>query len=333
LGFNRAALFFVDYSEKKIRGIIGIGPGKPEEAQGIWKWIEEGKKDLYDLIDEYRKIKEAKVKPEFFSQVKSLQFPLSEEAGVIYKACAEVVPLHIKKDRLKEIEEDPLYKAFLFEEAVLVPLWAKNKIIAVLFVDNFITKKPIDTQDLNILSMFASQAGLAIENSKLYEDTLFKSHTDPLTTLWNYGYFQYKLDEQIVSSLRFKKSLCLLMIDIDDFKLYNDSFGHLEGDKALINISAIIKNTCRREDLVCRYGGEEFAVILPEISKQATRVIAERIRKSIQEQSHLFKREITVSIGISSFPKDCSDKNSLIAKADTCLYRAKEKGKNRVSSS
>jgi len=329
LGFNRAVLFFIDYNVRKFRGIMGIGPAEPQEAQTIWKWIEDEEKDLYDLIKEYNKIKSEDNKPKFFKLVESLELALSEEAGLIYEAYAEGMPLHVKKDN-RPVNNDPLYKAFLFEEAVFLPLWAKNQIIAVLFVDNFITKKPITSQDLNILGMFASQAGLAIENSKLFEDTLFRSHTDSLTGLWNYGYFQYKLDEQIDYSLRTGKSLCLLMVDIDDFKMYNDAFGHLEGDRVLISVASTIKSACRKKDMVCRYGGEEFVVILPDIVKQDAYVIAERIRKSVEAQESSFQRKVTVSIGIGSLPEDCRDKNSLISKADTCLYTAKKEAKNKT---
>ncbi len=330
LGFNRAAIFFIDYNEKKIKGIMGIGHLEPWEAEEIWRFIEEEKKDLYDLIEEYHQIKKAKEKPRFFELVERLEFPLSERAGLLYRAFSEGLPLHLKKSNREQFLEDPLYKVFLFEEAVFLPLWAKNQIIGILFVDNFITKKPIEAEDLNILNMFATQAALAIENSKLFEDTLVRAHTDSLTGLWNYGYFQYKLDEVIEQSLRFNKSLCLLMIDIDDFKLYNDTFGHLEGDKALINIASLVKNACRRDDLVCRYGGEEFAVILPAISKEDACEIAERIRASVEKSKGLFKRDFTVSIGVASFPQDCQDKKSLISIADALLYRAKQEGKNKV---
>ncbi|HEC68883.1 MAG TPA: sensor domain-containing diguanylate cyclase [Candidatus Omnitrophica bacterium] len=331
LGFNRAALFFIDYNRKKIKGIMGIGHVEPAEAEGIWKFIEQERKDLYDLIEEYHRIKKSPEKPKFFELVQSLEFPLDEKAGLLYETFSEGFLIHLKKENREKFSEDPLYKVFLFEEAVFLPLWAKNQIIGILFVDNFITKKPIQEEELNILNMFASQAALAIENSKLFEDTLFRAHTDSLTNLWNYGYFQYKLDELLDQALRFNKRLSLLMIDIDDFKMYNDEFGHLEGDKALINIASLIKNSCRKRDLVCRYGGEEFAVILPEASQGEAYEIAERIRASVEDNSHLFKRKFTVSIGIASFPEDCQDKYSLVGVADSFLYQAKREGKNRVS--
>jgi len=331
LGFNRAALFFVDYNRKKIKGIMGIGHVEPQEAEGIWRFIKEERKDLYDLIEEYHRIKELPEKPKFFELVQSLEFPLDERAGFLYGTFSEGFLIHLKKENKEKFSQDPLYKVFLFEEAAFLPLWAKNQIIGILFVDNFITKKPIQGEDLNILNMFASQAALAIENSKLFEDALFRAHTDSLTNLWNYGYFQYKLDELFVQALKFNKRLSLLMIDIDDFKIYNDEFGHLEGDKALINIASLIKNSCRKRDLVCRYGGEEFVVILPEASKKEAYEIAERVRASVEDSSYLFKKRFTVSIGIASFPEDCQDKNSLVGIADSFLYQAKREGKNRVS--
>lgn len=331
LGFNRAALFFLDKGKGEIKGVMGIGPSEVEEAAGVWRWIQDSRKDLYDLINEYQRMKKENRKPKFFEMVENLRFKLSKDAGVLYEAFTEGLPLHIRKEKIHNLENDSLYKIFSFDEAVLVPLWAKKQVIAALFVDNLVTKKPITSQDINILNMFASQAGLAIENSRLFEDTLLKSHTDTLTGLWNYGYFQYKLDENINYSLRFNKKLCLLMLDIDGFKRYNDTFGHLEGDSALINIACLIKDKCRKEDLVCRYGGEEFSVILPNMEKRDALVIAERIRSSIESETRLFKRKVTVSIGISAFPEDCRDKHSLVSKADLCLYKSKEKGKNRVT--
>ena len=116
LGFNRAALFFVEYDNKKIRGTMGIGPAEPQEAEGIWRFIEQEKKDLYDLIKEYQKLKQTDNKPKFFKLVESLEFPLSREAGIIFEVFSEGMLLRIDKDKLPDKEEDPLYTAFLFEE-------------------------------------------------------------------------------------------------------------------------------------------------------------------------------------------------------------------------
>ena len=124
-------------------------------------------------------------------------------------------------------------------------------------------------------------------------------------------------------------NLSIMMIDIDDFKKFNDSRGHIHGDIALKEISRILKENCRKMDIICRYGGEEFAVILPHTNKQDALFLAERIRKSVQEQE-ILKNRFTISIGIASAPRDVTEKESLVKKADEALYEAKRSGKNRV---
>jgi len=125
------------------------------------------------------------------------------------------------------------------------------------------------------------------------------------------------------------------MIDIDFFKNFNDSFGHLAGDKLLKEIASILKASCREVDLVARYGGEEFAIILPETYKEKAYSSAERIRKLTANHPFYYAdkkppKRITISIGVSSFPQDASRKDTLIACADKALYAAKETGRNRV---
>jgi diguanylate cyclase (GGDEF)-like protein len=177
--------------------------------------------------------------------------------------------------------------------------------------------------------MFKEQATRALENSQSFESTLTKAHTDSLTLLWNYGYFQYKLDEELARADTMQLPLSVMIIDLDDFKLFNDSYGHIQGDNALRRISEILKENCRKVDIVCRYGGEEFSIILPANNKEDARLLGERIRKSIEENK-IFGSRFTVSIGIAAYPQDSLDKITLIKKADSALYEAKRTGKNRV---
>ena len=116
-----------------------------------------------------------------------------------------------------------------------------------------------------MITMFANQAGLAIENSHLYETTKFQAHTDSLTRLWNHGYFQNSLTEAIKEARVRKSTVTLAMIDLDNFKIYNDILGHQKGDAALREVASILKKSTRSQNLVCRYGGEEFAVVMPDI--------------------------------------------------------------------
>ena len=181
----------------------------------------------------------------------------------------------------------------------------------------------------------SNQAGLAIENSQLYEKTVERAHMDSLTELWNHGYFQYMLQDELEKSKATQKPLSLVMLDIDDFKIYNDALGHQAGDLILKEMALLLKNQSRKMDYVCRYGGEEFTVILPETVKREARFIAERLRIDIEKYdfSHkeiLPQKRLTVSIGISSFPEDGSTPSEIVSAADKMLYEAKHKGKNTV---
>lgn len=329
LGFNRAALFMFDIENMRVKGTYAIGPAEPHEAEEVWKWFEETDVDLYGIISEYRNGERVGAKAPILKLVEGIEFPLSIKAGILYEVFLRQCTLHIKSNEEVLLKNDPLHELFLFNEAVLVPLWVKNQIIGVIFVDNIITHKAIESSDKEILEMFASQASLAIENSYLYEDTLLKAHTDTLTSLWNYGFFSYRYDELFDSAVRFETNLSLIMLDVDNFKQYNDKYGHIDGDRALIAVAHIIKDQFRKDDVVCRYGGEEFVVILPGAEKAEAISIAERVRVCVANYSNL-SRQVTVSIGISSLEYGQGDKKALLEEADSNLYRAKRSGKNKV---
>ena len=328
LRFNRAVIFFTDGKGKKIDGFMGIGPIDSQEATQIWHSIEKEKKNLYDLIDNYNRIRENKIKPKFMELVKSLSFPLNKKGGLIFDTLYEKDVVWIKGGERK-LKNDLLVKSLNLEEFLIFSLWIKGKPTGIVVVDNYITKKPISDDEVKIFTMFMEQAQGALENSQSFESTLTRAHTDPLTSLWNHGYFQYRLDEEIAKSNTTSLPLSLMMIDIDDFKRFNDTRGHIQGDEALRRISDTLKENCRKIDILCRYGGEEFVLILPANNKGEAALLGERIRNSM-ENKRILRSKFTISIGIASYPQDSSNKKTLIEKADQALYKAKEKGKNRV---
>lgn len=331
LSFNRALLFLIDNEKKTINGFMGIGPIDSEEANKIWRAIEDQKMDLYALTKAYQKIKEAKDTPKFMEITRSLKFPLTEEAGLIYDALREIVPLHIDvtKENSGKYQNDPLIKKLSLKEFVIAPLWSKDNPLGVIVVDNCITAKNISEEDMKILTIFINQAAGAIENSKVFENTLIKAHTDALTDLWNYGYFQYRFDEELMKAVNQNYKLSLMMLDLDNFKKFNDTFGHPAGDTVLKIVAGILKDTSRKIDIVARYGGEEFTLILPYANKEETGIIAERIKKTIEE-TKILNSNITISIGVASFDEDGRKKEEIIKKADLALYRAKTEGKDKV---
>lgn len=334
LGFNRAVLFLVNKKERVLEGKMTIGPESGEDAAKIWKYIEKENQDLEDLIAAYKTSQNPSTL--LLQQIQSLKIPLNvDDGGVLATAYFNGVPLHIDKQKILHHTNDPLLKVFKTNELVIMPLKAKDKVNGIIIADNLFTQKPITADDLKIFTMLANQAGLAIENSQLYEMVVHKSHTDSLTNLWNHGFFQDTLLKELEEAKHLKNPLTLIILDIDDFKKFNDTWGHQKGDVVLAQLAKILKESSREVDYVCRYGGEEFSIILTNTNKEQAFVIAERLREEIVQHhfpiqpSHQPER-LTVSIGIASFPEDAHTKEELILKADKAMYTAKFIGKNKT---
>jgi len=336
LGFNRALLFLINEREGLIEGKMGIGPDSGEEANRIWSQIEGEKMDLEDLISACKFSNDPANGSEssFNKQVKGMKVSLHDtNENILSLVALEGMPLHLTKETMDNYRNSPIVQSLKSEELVLIPLKAKDKINGIIIADNFITREPIGKDDLHMLTMLANQAGLAIENSQLYEKTVMLAHMDSLTSLWNHGYFQYLLQTELEKSRAAKIPLSLILLDIDHFKVYNDILGHQAGDKTLTELATILKDQSRKMDFVCRYGGEEFAIILPQADKKEAFLIAERLRTDIEK--HTFSHEdifptkkLTVSLGISSFPEDGIMPADLVLASDKALYQAKNKGRN-----
>ena len=334
LGFNRAMLFLVNERKKILEGKTGIGPDTAEEADKIWKEIETERTTLKDLIKTYKRFIKKKGS-RLDKIVKSIKIPLQESAGILALTVLEGMTFEITTDEVSKKVNDPICALLKTKHFVTVPLKAKDKTIGVILVDNIFTKEPITKDDIRILTMFANQAGLAIENSHLYEKTVSLSHSDSLTNLINHGRFQYLLSRNLKQAAKFKKPLSLVLIDIDNFKNFNDTLGHPAGDRVLINIAKILRRICRSADIVARYGGEEFVVVLLDTNKESAWGLAERLRQAIEKaifpgQEVQPDKNLTISLGLASFPEDAKTKGDLISKADSALYQAKAAGKNRT---
>jgi len=335
LGFNRALLFLVNEKDNLIEGKMGIGPETGEEANQIWTRVEQEQMDMDDLINAY-KFSNDVLESGFNQQIRRLKIPLKEQnGGLLALGVLDGMPLLLTKETMQNYGHDPIIQLLNTDELVVVPLKAKDKVNGIILADNFITKKPVTKDDIRMFIMLANQAGLAIENSQLYEKTVTRAHTDSLTELWNHGYFQYLLQSELEKARITQSPLSLIALDIDNFKIYNDTLGHQSGDKILKALATLIKNQSRKMDYVCRYGGEEFTIILPETQKKEALLIAERLRMDIEKQTFVNEeimpnKKLTASIGLSSFPEDGFSPSEVISHADKALYAAKQKGKNNT---
>lgn len=330
LGFNRAMLFLVNEQTKQLEGAMGIGPGSGEEAQAIWRALDPARTTLDDLITAYRSFRQGSTST-LDELVRAQRIPLDEQAGVVALAALEGMPFEIMTDEAKaKLQHDPVLQPLDLDRFVAVPLKARDRVIGVLVADNRFTGKPILKEDVRLLTMFANQAGLAIENSRLYEQTLLLAKTDSLTQLWNHGTFQQFLADELVRATRYTKELSLAMLDLDNFKTYNDTIGHQAGDRLLARVARVLREVARGTDHVARYGGEEFAIIFPETPTAEAYQACERIHTRLAQAAGGSTAAITVSIGLASFPRDATTKEQLIYAADMALLEAKRSGKNQT---
>lgn len=254
-------------------------------------------------------------------------------AGKVFRESVPVISKNIEKDF--SLRKRPNYKTPSF---ISIPLKVGEETIGVLNVSDKISGEVFAEEDLAMIYHFANYASIALKGSKYYslaEQMKELSITDSLTDLYNRRYFQDRLSEEVDRSDRHKLNFSLSIIDIDDFKLFNDTEGHPAGDDVLKRLSRIINDALRAIDVLARIGGEEFAIIMPQTDKDEAYFVAERIRNSVKEKmtrtwKFYPKDNITVSIGICTFPVDGDRSKKLISNADKALYRAKMNGKDRT---
>jgi diguanylate cyclase (GGDEF)-like protein len=189
--------------------------------------------------------------------------------------------------------------------------------------------------ELERLTVISNQASLALQNALLHEELERLSVTDRLTELYNHGYFQQRLEEELGRAGRFNHTLSLIMIDIDDFKEFNDTYGHPRGDRVLHMVSETIKANLREMDVAARYGGEEFVVVLPETDAEGAAAVAERIRAGVESLSFATAEGAapvhkTISVGVATYPQHATAQNRFVEAADKAMYAAKHAGKNKV---
>ena len=245
---------------------------------------------------------------------------------------ADRIALKVEKRKLrpKQMMIDP--KATLKSHLTL-PLTVEGEILGCISL-NSDQPNAFDAQDLQFLSVIGYQMAATLKHFQRFSSIKNIAIYDTLTGLYNRRYFEERLGVDAQKSFHSGTPLSLVMVDIDLFKKVNDTFGHTEGDQVLCKISSLLKTSVRKKDTVARYGGEEFILILPEAGLEESFVIAERIRRQIENTPFEIGQaqvNLTLSMGISNFPSHrAKSKEELIKMADQALYDAKRGGRNKV---
>lgn len=222
-----------------------------------------------------------------------------------------------------------------FKTMLSVPLHSQERVIGVLNLYDKEGDRDFSEADMGTLLSLADQAGVAIENVLLHKEAQVQAITDGLTGLWNFRYFQMQFDTELDRAARFHRPFSLIVIDIDNFKTLNDTFGHQAGDFVLIELASRVKEAIRDIDWFARYGGEEFVLILPETDADGGMRTAEKIRAVVADSPFIGELipdplSVTVSVGLACFPSHGTDKTTLLRAADMAMYSAKTQGKDRV---
>jgi diguanylate cyclase (GGDEF)-like protein len=238
--------------------------------------------------------------------------------------------------RLEELRHRLEQKGPLQEgRTIYLPIGTKARVLGLLVAEQPPPGRALNPDELNTIRLLAGQAGIAVENARLYETTERLSRTDGLTLLYNHRFFQERIREEFKRSDRFRQTLALLMIDVDDFKRINDTFGHQAGDRVLRRVARVLRESLRAVDVAARYGGDEFAIILPDTDLQEASEVAERLRRSVEKHPFFVggtSVTLTLSLGAAArLPQSPVLSEELIKMADHALFQAKTGGRNTVA--
>lgn len=249
------------------------------------------------------------------------------------------IPVEIDK-KIRDVL--PKYDFAKCKTILIIPVIGNEKVKAVAIIGvTALSKKEASLilEDMkNIMDIFLRELNIEIENSILHEEINKASITDPLTRLYNRRYFNKRVQEEFARARRMGFPVSIMISDLDNFKNYVDTYGHPKGDTILLEVASVVCTTVRGTDMVCRFGGDEFAYLLPFASSVEAKALAERIKKSVSKHVFLENDEeiekevhITLSMGIASFPENGQKEEDIIGKADHALFASKSGGKNRIS--
>jgi diguanylate cyclase (GGDEF)-like protein len=281
---------------------------------------------IFSVTNEYGNLglKPVKITGPHMEIHKNADFKLSDDAlGWVITQKTPLLLADTKESKLPNVIENE-------RSSIIIPMIVEHEIIGAIYVG---ASEPhtYNEKTYKLVSTVAYQAALALRCADLHEKTILHKITDGVTSLYIHRYLHERLAEACKEYEIRLWPFSLVMINLDHFRHYNDTLGHGEGDKVLREAAMLIKSYCRESDIVCRYGGDEFAIILKECHKDSSAKTAERIREAFQYRFHTYQVKITASIGVANFPEDARSKSDLVSAAEMALHRSKKGGGNQVN--
>ena len=269
-------------------------------------------------------------------EIFSIQKGVPKRTSLLRRRYHIFSPGKLSAEMEKEIKK--LLKEYHFYECssiIVLPFCDEEITRAVAVIGTHLTDKKSLESLKSVIDIFIKQLMVYFENSLLHEEVNKASITDPLTQLYNRRYFQVRLKEAFSDAKRRGFPVSIMISDFDNFKHYVDTYGHPKSDVILSEAAMVIKDSVRESDIVCRFGGDEFAYLLPYASSFEAKNVAERVKEQVSSYSFLEKEDgiavhLTLSIGIASFPEHGASQEKTLTNADYALFHAKENGKDRI---
>ena len=267
-------------------------------------------------------------------ELKDVRLKIGEGiAGIAAERGKPVIVRDVLKDkRCSKYFKD--VKGLAPKDVLCIPIMSKKNIIGVLELVNKKNDRIFTKNEQELLLKFADQASMAIERASLYHKMANLAITDDLTKLFNLRYLYRVLDTEVKRCRRYHSTFAIIFLDLDSFKLVNDTHGHLIGSKTLVEVARMLAGSLRDVDIISRYGGDEFVIVLPHTTVEMAYKIAARIQNDINRHSFLTEEglslKITASFGVAGYPDHAGDETELLRIADGAMYTAKGMGRNRV---
>jgi len=262
-------------------------------------------------------------------KLKAVEIPVGKGiAGWVASTREPIIVNDVRKDSrfLKEVDE---LTGFQTQRLMAAPLIGKGELFGVIEVMNKESGLPFTDEDLDSLKTLVKYGSIILHNALLFKEMEEMTKRDDLTSLYNSRYQNQFLQDAVKKATQYQGYLSIIFLDLDNFKAVNDNYGHLAGSSVLVDVAQLILDAVRPEDVVCRYGGDEFTVIQLGLTAEQSRAYAEKILENVRSY-HYREIRLTASIGIASFPEHGSTPEAILSKADKAMYNRKMKQKNGI---